>query len=152
MTAINTITNKLNSFDEYKNTPMTDSIETNDNIKNQSVDTKFIDDAAAELDIDGSDTTTQPLTFAEGTSKKMKSVLNSYDVHSVFAELNQPQPPVIVTTKKFLPDGSVEITTKKDGQIVERSRKKPHMVSVKDPLSGKMKMEPFISVFEPDFM
>ena len=152
MTAINKIINKLNSFDEYKNTSMTDLIETSDNIKNQSVDTKFIDDVAAKLDIDGSDTTTQPLIFAEGTSQKMKSVLNSYDVHSVFAELSQPQPPIVVTTKKFLPDGSVEITTKKDGQIVERSRKKPHMVSVKDPLSGKTKLEPFISVFDPDFM
>ena len=94
------------------------------------------------------------MIFAEGTSKKVKSALNSYDANSVFIDglLNQPQMPTVVVTKRFMPDGSVEITTKKDGQVVDRTRKKPHMVSVRDPFTGKAEMKPFISVFDSDFI
>ena len=94
------------------------------------------------------------MIFAEGTSKKIKSALNSYDANSVFIDgiLNQPQMPIVVVTKRFMPDGSVEITTKKDGQVVDRTKKKPHMVSVRDPFTGKAEMKPFISVFDSDFI
>ena len=121
--------------------------------------TEFVNDKTERISspdefIKSSETTTQPMIFAEGTSKKVKSALNSYDANSVFIDgiLNQPQAPIVVVTKRFMPDGSVEITTKKDGQVVDRTRKKPHMVSVRDPLTGKAEMKPFISVFDSDFM
>lgn len=34
--------------------------------------------------------------------------------------------------KRFMPDGSIMITTYEDGKITEQFRKKPHMVSVAD--------------------
>ena len=121
--------------------------------------TEFVNDKTERISspdefIKSSETTTQPMIFAEGTSKKVKSALNSYDANSVFIDgiLNQPQAPIVVVTKRFMPDGSVEITTKKDGQVVDRTRKKPHMVSVRDPLTGKAEMKPFISVFDSDFI
>ena len=55
--------------------------------------------------------------------------------------------PVLVTTKKIMPDGTILITTKKDGKIVEQTKKKPHMLPVYDHVSGEVKMEPFQSVF-----
>ena len=55
---------------------------------------------------------------------------------------------VIVTTKKILPDGSIYITTKKDGKIVERTTKKPHLVPVLDATAeGGVKMEPMQDIF-----
>ena len=56
---------------------------------------------------------------------------------------------VIVTTKKILPDGSIYITTKKDGRIVERTTKKPHLVPVLDATAeGGVKMEPMQNLFD----
>ena len=130
-----------------------------DYVLNNAHSTKFVDDKAegilySDEFIKSSETTTQPMVFAEGTSKRVRSALNSYDANSVFIDgiLNQPQTPIVVVTKKFLPDGSVEITTKKDGQVVDRTRKKPHMVSIRNPLTGKAEMKPFISVFDSDFL
>lgn len=60
----------------------------------------------------------------------------------------QSKTPIVVTNKKYMPDGSIITTTREDGKIVEEIRKKPHMISVRDPLTNKVKMEPFISVFE----
>ena len=36
------------------------------------------------------------------------------------------------TIKRFMPDGSIMITTIKDGEIVEQHKKKPHLVAVAD--------------------
>lgn len=36
------------------------------------------------------------------------------------------------TVKRFLPDGSIMLTTYKDGQIAERVKLKPHMIVVPD--------------------
>ena len=150
MTTINSFTNssnfKINNQNDYDISNDTKSVKY---VNDKAEDNKYIDEY-----VSSSDTSTQPMIFSEGTSQKMKAVLNSYDANSIFANgiLNQSQPPVVVTTKKFLPDGSVEITTRKDGQVVDRSRKKPHMVSVRDPITNKIKQEPFISIFDPDFM
>ena len=149
MTAIRSFTNP-NSYDINDR-----SNYCQDNAKSlESVECKIQEDPYLDEFISNSETTIQPMTFAEGTNQKVKSALQSYDANSSFISerLNQPQPPVIVVTKRFMPDGSVEITTKKDGQVVDRTKKKPHMTSVKDPLTGKTKLEPFISVFDPDFM
>ena len=148
MTTIRSFTNSndlnINTQNDFNNKKSKGNVDN----KTEEKD-KYIDEY-----VSSSDTSTQPMIFSEGTSQKMKAVLNSYDANSVFASgiLNQSQPPVFVTTKKFLPDGSVEITTRKDGQVVDRSRKKPHMVSVRDPITNKIKQEPFISIFDPDFM
>ena len=60
----------------------------------------------------------------------------------------QSDEPIVVKTKKFLPDGSILITTREDGKIVEQIKKKPHMISVRDPISGKINSEPFVSLFD----
>ncbi len=61
----------------------------------------------------------------------------------------------VVIHKKFLPDGSIEIIETKDGKVVERHKKKPHLVPVADPTKpagpdGKpqMKLEPHQSIAE----
>ena len=92
----------------------------------------------------------QPLTFAEGTTQKVKSIMQSYDANSVFANplLSKSNNAEVITTKKFMPDGSIVITTKKDGKVIEETKKKPHLIPVHDPLSQRVKMEPFHSVFE----
>ena len=36
------------------------------------------------------------------------------------------------TVKRFLPDGSIMVTTYEDGKIVEQIKHKPHMISVPD--------------------
>ncbi len=61
----------------------------------------------------------------------------------------------VVTHKKFLPDGSIEIIETQDGKVVNRQKKKPHMVAVPDmtkPLkpdgTPQMKMEPHQGVME----
>lgn len=55
----------------------------------------------------------------------------------------------VVTTKKILPDGSIYITTKKGGKIVERTTKKPHLVPVPDVTAeGGVKMEPMQNLFD----
>ena len=61
---------------------------------------------------------------------------------------NSPSPPEIITTKRFMPDGTIITTTKKEGKIVEQHKKKPHLVPVPDALTGKVKLEPFQSIFE----
>ena len=38
----------------------------------------------------------------------------------------------VETIKRFMPDGSIMITTYEDGRITEQVRKKPHMVAVPD--------------------
>ena len=67
-------------------------------------------------------------------------------------EISSMAKPEVVKTRKFMPDGSVLLITKEDGKIVEQTRKKPHMISVRDPISGKVSLEPFISIFDMDFM
>ena len=55
----------------------------------------------------------------------------------------------IVKTKKIMPDGSIVITTKKDGKVVDRTTKKPHLVPVPDPTAeGGVRMEPQLDIFE----
>ncbi len=57
--------------------------------------------------------------------------------------------PTIVKTKRFMPDGSIVITTKKDGKVVDRTTKKPHLVPVPDPTAeGGVRMEPQLDIFE----
>ena len=65
---------------------------------------------------------------------------------------NQAGEPILVTVKKIMPDGSIETITKEDGKIIERLTKKPHLIAVHDPLTDKVKMEPFVSIFDTDFM
>ena len=38
----------------------------------------------------------------------------------------------IEKVKRFMPDGSIMITTYEDGKVTEQVRKKPHMISVPD--------------------
>ena len=60
-----------------------------------------------------------------------------------------PRPSPLVTTKKFMPDGSIVITTRKDGKVVDRTTKKPHLVPVPDPTAeGGIRMEPMQNIFE----
>ena len=57
--------------------------------------------------------------------------------------------PAIVKTRRFMPDGSIVITTKKDGKVVDRTTKKPHLVPVPDPTAeGGVRMEPQLDIFE----
>ena len=57
--------------------------------------------------------------------------------------------PTIVKTRRFMPDGSIVITTKKDGKVVDRTTKKPHLVPVPDPTAeGGVRMEPQLDIFE----
>ena len=78
------------------------------------------------------------------------------DLNNLISKLNelsaQSEEPVVVTTKKFMPDGSILITTREDGKVVEQYKKKPHMISVRDPFSGEIKSEPFVSIFDFDLM
>ena len=60
----------------------------------------------------------------------------------------QADEPIVVKTRKFMPDGSILITTREDGKVVEQIRKKPHMISVRDPITGKINSEPFVSLFD----
>ena len=41
------------------------------------------------------------------------------------------------TLKRFLPDGTILVTTTEDGKIVEQFKKKPHLVPVADPSAPK---------------
>ena len=41
------------------------------------------------------------------------------------------------TLQRFLPDGTILVTTTKDGEVVEQYRKKPHLVPVPDPAVPK---------------
>ena len=113
-------------------------------------DTTTEESAAATFDI--VENKVQPITFDDNVTQKMKSMMTAYDANSVFANNAANLPDPLITTKRYLPDGSVEIVTKKGGKIVERNIKKPHMVPVHDPLSDKVKLEPFISIFDGDFM
>lgn len=57
--------------------------------------------------------------------------------------------PTIVKTRRFMPDGSIVITTKKDGKVVDRTTKKPHLVPVPDPTAESgVRMEPQLDIFE----
>lgn len=74
--------------------------------------------------------------------------LSSYDMNSVLLRMPQMGSAETITTKRFMPDGTVITTTKKDGKIVEQSKKKPHLVPVTDGLTGEVKLEPYQSIFE----
>ncbi len=74
--------------------------------------------------------------------------LSSYDMNSVLFNMPQMGTAETITTKRFMPDGTVITTTKKDGKIVEQSKKKPHLVPVTDGLTGEVKLEPYQSIFE----
>ncbi|MBO6179806.1 MAG: hypothetical protein J6O04_11560 [Selenomonadaceae bacterium] len=54
----------------------------------------------------------------------------------------------IVTTRKLMPDGTILITTKRDGEVISEFKKRPHMVSKVDPNTGKIELKPFISIFD----
>ena len=41
------------------------------------------------------------------------------------------------TLQRFLPDGTILVTTTKDGEVVEQFKKKPHLVPVPDPAAPK---------------
>ena len=57
--------------------------------------------------------------------------------------------PSLVKTRKFMPDGSIVITTRKDGKVVDRTTKKPHLVPVSDPTAeGGVRMEAQLDIFE----
>lgn len=74
--------------------------------------------------------------------------LSSYDMNSVLLKMPQMGTAEMITTKRFMPDGTVITTIKKDGKIVEQSKKKPHLVPVTDGLTGEVKLEPYQSIFE----
>ncbi len=78
----------------------------------------------------------------------MSSVAESYDANLTFINISDGGIPETVTTKRFMADGTIITTTKKDGKIVEQSKKKPHLIPVTDGLTGKVKMEPFQSIFD----
>ena len=80
--------------------------------------------------------------------KQMRSATSSDDMDSVLMNATGAFKPEIITTKRFMPDGTIIITTKKDGRIVEQHKKKPHLVPVPDGLTGEVKLEPFQSIFE----
>ena len=84
--------------------------------------------------------------------KKLEYIENLNELISKLNDMSAQSEPIVVTTRKFMPDGSVLITTREDGKVVEQHRKKPHMISVRDPLSGEIKSEPFVSLFDLDFM
>ena len=55
----------------------------------------------------------------------------------------------LVTTKKFLPDGSVYITMKREGKIVERTTRKPHLIPVADSTTESgVTLEPIQDIFD----
>ena len=83
-----------------------------------------------------------------GIQKQMNSATASDDMNSVLMNASGASKPEIITTKRFMPDGTILITTKKDGKIVEQHKKKPHLVPVPDGLTGEVKLEPFQSIFE----
>ena len=84
--------------------------------------------------------------------KKLEYIENLNELMSKLNDMSAQSEPIVVTTRKFMPDGSVLITTREDGKVVEQHRKKPHMISVRDPLSGEIKSEPFVSLFDLDLM
>lgn len=54
-----------------------------------------------------------------------------------------------VETKKFMPDGTIVITTKENGKVVGRTTKKPHLVPVLDSTAeGGVRLEPMQNIFE----
>ena len=56
--------------------------------------------------------------------------------------------PTIVKTRRFMPDGSIVVTTRKDGKVVDRTTKKPRLVPVPDPTAeGGVRMEPRQDIF-----
>ena len=87
-------------------------------------------------------------SVANHRQNPMSAALSSYDANSVFLGRHPMGVAETITTKRFMPDGTIIVTTKKDGKIVEQNKKKPHLVPVPDGLTGKIKMEPFQSVFE----
>ena len=65
----------------------------------------------------------------------------------------------VETIKRFMPDGSILVTTYKDGKITEQYRKKPHMVEVpnyfappKEDGSPETKLEPRQRLDLTDFL
>ena len=88
-----------------------------------------------------------------GSTETMKhqnifAAASSYDMNSVFLDTSDTSMAESITTKRFMPDGTLIVTTKNDGKIVEQSKKKPHLVPVPDALTGEVKLEPFQIVFE----
>ena len=81
--------------------------------------------------------------------QQLEYIENLNDLISKLNELSQQaDEPIIVKTRKFMPDGSILITTREDGKVVEQIKKKPHMISVRDPITGKINSEPFVSLFD----
>ena len=146
-TIIGNIINSVINLNHKSETELIDQKSVNSTVQD---DTTTMESAAATFDIVGNKV--QAVNFDNNVTQKMKSMMTAYDANSVFANNTDNLPDGLVTTKRYLPDGSVEIVTKKGGKIVERNIKKPHMVPVHDPLSDKVKMEPFISIFDGDFM
>ena len=81
--------------------------------------------------------------------QQLEYIENLNELISKLNELSaQLDEPIVVKTRKFMPDGSILITTREDGKVVEQIRKKPHMISVRDPITGKINSEPFVSLFD----
>ena len=88
------------------------------------------------------------MNIASLAKKDFSSVQASYDKNSVFLGGSSKTSPILVTSKKLMPDGTILVTTKKDGKIVEQHKKKPHMIPVHDPTTQKVEMEPVQNIFE----
>ncbi len=55
----------------------------------------------------------------------------------------------LVTAKKFLPDGAVYITMKREDKIVERTTRKPHLIPLADSTTeGGVTLEPIQDIFD----
>ena len=63
-----------------------------------------------------------------------------------WAQLPSPAS-IIVTIKKFIPDGAIAITTKKDGKIVEKTKKNLHLVPVTPTTESSVRTEPMQDIF-----
>lgn len=57
--------------------------------------------------------------------------------------------PIVVQTRRLMPDGSIVVATRKDDKVVDRTTKKPRLVPVPDSTAeGGIRMEPQQDIFE----
>lgn len=77
----------------------------------------------------------EKLSNVEADVKQMEETQAQLDeIEQLQAELTGSSSiiPCVETVKRFMPDGSIMVTTYTDGEITSRVRHKPHMVSVPD--------------------
>ena len=77
----------------------------------------------------------EKLSNVEADVKKMEETQAQLDeLDRLQAELTGSGSiiPCVETVKRFMPDGSIMVTTYTDGEITSRVRHKPHMISVPD--------------------